>query len=1311
MSTQNTLPSTPDIELSSRSFEALGPWVSEIQDIAIYELSPDGTILAWNRGAAHLFGFRPAQILDSSFACLFPEKTRSTDAPRRTLAEALANGTTCSERHGLRADGSIVVVIETITPLFDSRQHHTGFAVVTRDITHERTLERRLDVAERRFRTLFERAPVGVVLADGQSYYTDANACVCEMLGYTRDELVGLHASDIVVQSEVPQIDVALNEIHGEIDHAREWEFRRKDGSVLTADVVATLMPDGTLVGTFRDLSDRRGAETSREHLAAIVDSSQDAIIGTDLDSTIVSWNAGAEAIFGYRAADIVGKTLFTLFPEDRCDEETRSLERLRQGDRVEILDTTRLANDGRLIDVSVAASPIRDTRGRIVGTSRIIRDIYPLKLREREIARLSRLYAALSHINQAIVVAGSPQDLFSRVCRVLVELGGFRTAWIGWHEHGTPEDAPFCGWGEGNDELCASAVSPDGVLVSDPTWTALLSGRPCVYNDLLRAPEANLRMSLLESLGVLSAAAFPIRRQNIVVATLNVYAENVEMFHDREVSLLQEAAVDLSFALDNYAREDARQAAEQTLRSEMHFSDNMIESMPGVVYVYDLDGTFLRWNKNFEQVSGYEGVELKHMHPLDFFVGDERGRVEERIAEVFAIGESAVEAQFTSKNGQSTPYYFTGRSVTFEGKPCLVGVGIDISARREAENKLAESEQKYRELVQYANSIILRWNAEGKITFLNEFGQKFFGYAEDEIIGRHVLGTIVPTTETSGRDLGQLMDEICAAPEAYEQNINENVRSNGERVWIAWTNRIIRDERGHLIEIMSVGTDVTARRRAEAARLEAELRFHTLFEQTPVGVVVADAVTGSIIEANRQAARQLGYARQELCALTIHDIDAHGPRHDAEHLIRYGNDQYETQHRTKGGTIRDVLVSAQLLELNGHPFAHSVFLDITERKHAEAKLRESEAHLLEAQRIAKIGSWEVDLGNEQVKWSDQIFDIFGLSRAERIDAPQNHLEYVHPEDLDRLRLARAAAFRGETVLDLQYRIVLEDGSEKIVHELARLRRDLHGVPVALSGTLHDVTDRERVAAEEEKRHRAEAADRIKSAFLATMSHELRTPLNSIIGFTGIMLQGLAGPINDEQNKQLDMVRRSARHLLALVNDVLDISKIEAGQVEVAQAAFNASASIEKVIALVRSHAEAKHLGLMVRVEPTLGTIVSDERRFEQILLNLMNNAIKFTDTGRVGLDAGTVTDDPSVLEIRVSDTGIGIRPEDLPTLFQPFRQIDSGLSRKHEGTGLGLAICRRLATLLGGDIHVESTWGEGCTFTLTLPRHRQVTS
>lgn len=241
----------------------------------------------------------------------------------------------------------------------------------------------------------------------------------------------------------------------------------------------------------------------------------------------------------------------------------------------------------------------------------------------------------------------------------------------------------------------------------------------------------------------------------------------------------------------------------------------------------------------------------------------------------------------------------------------------------------------------------------------------------------------------------------------------------------------------------------------------------------------------------------------------------------------------------------------------------------------------------------------------------------------------------------------------------------------------------------------------ERTRELEKAKEAAESADHLKSAFLATMSHELRTPLNSIIGFSGILLQELAGPLNEEQRKQLNMVEASSEHLLALINDVLDISKIEAGQLTISMASVNVPDSIEKVARSIRPLAEKKGLTLETVVDTDVSNIKGDGRRVEQVLLNLLSNAIKFTDQGRIGVECKQVGTE---VIIKVSDTGIGISKENQSKLFKPFSQVESGLTRHYDGTGLGLSITKKLVEMMDGKIGMESESGKGSTFIVTFP-------
>ena len=227
-------------------------------------------------------------------------------------------------------------------------------------------------------------------------------------------------------------------------------------------------------------------------------------------------------------------------------------------------------------------------------------------------------------------------------------------------------------------------------------------------------------------------------------------------------------------------------------------------------------------------------------------------------------------------------------------------------------------------------------------------------------------------------------------------------------------------------------------------------------------------------------------------------------------------------------------------------------------------------------------------------------------------------------------------------------------------------------------------------------------ASRHKSEFLANMSHELRTPLNAVIGFSEVLIQRMFGELNAKQDEYLKDIYASGQHLLSLINDILDLSKIEAGRMELAPAPFHLPSALENAVALVRERAARHGIALQLDIDTTLGQIVADERKVKQVLLNLLSNAVKFTpEEGRISLKASR-TD--GAVEIAVADTGIGIAPEDQAAIFEEFRQVGSDETRKQEGTGLGLTLAKKFVELHGGRIWVESERGEGSTFTFTLP-------
>ncbi len=394
---------------------------------------------------------------------------------------------------------------------------------------------------------------------------------------------------------------------------------------------------------------------------------------------------------------------------------------------------------------------------------------------------------------------------------------------------------------------------------------------------------------------------------------------------------------------------------------------------------------------------------------------------------------------------------------------------------------------------------------------------------------------------------------------------------------------------------------------------------------------------------------------------------------------------------------------------------------DIADRKRSEDKNLWLAA-IVESSDDAIIGK---NLDGIITSWNKGAENIYGYKDVQAVGKPIYLL--APPDRQEEVSGLLERIKRGEHIEHYETVRRKRDGSEIAISLTISLIRNAEGRIIGASTIGRDITERKRAEEElaqyrtqledlvtektkelqdrtlqlEAANVRLQEADRLKSVFLASMSHELRTPLNSIIGFTGIMLMGMTGDLSEEQKKQLTMVKNSANHLLGLINDVLDIAKIEAGKVTLSLERFEIGEVVDSVIQTVSPMAAAKGLEL-VRKLPSGLVLTHDKRRVTQILMNIIGNAVKFTEHGSVTVSAGVLGDNK--LELRFTDTGVGIKEEDMKKLFSPFQQIDATLTKAYEGTGLGLYLCKRLVSVLGGDITATSTYGRGSEFTVVLP-------
>jgi PAS domain S-box-containing protein len=757
------------------------------------------------------------------------------------------------------------------------------------------------------------------------------------------------------------------------------------------------------------------------------------------------------------------------------------------------------------------------------------------------------------------------------------------------------------------------------------------------------------------------------------------------------------------------------RRQAERKLRQSEDLFREVFEHAPGGMFVCGLDGRLTQVNTAFCRMLGYSEQELigktwtELTHPDDL---ENCLRWEERLHRDPNLSPDG-EKRYVHRSGAVVWVHVRISSVRdAAGNPLYFVVHVDdITERKRTEEALRESEDLFRGVFEHAPGGVCVGGLDGRLIQVNTAFCRMLGYSEQELIGNAWMSLIHPDDlEPALRRSKQLLKDPGGSIDVEMRYIHRN----GSVVWVRVRVSPVCDSGGSPVYLVVHADDISEAKRAEQALRESENRFRITADGCPSALWVTDA-EGEVQFINQAYQESCGttyeLVREGKWQFLIHPDDA--PEYVAafQRAVReHAPFRAEARVRRADGEWRWLDSLAQpRFSPNGEFLGHvGLSPDITERKQAQQALERSEEKFRQlAENVHEVFWMMHPAGNEMLYISPAYEHIWGRTCASIYQDPRSWMEAVHPDDLEQAGIKAQRQLQGDPI-ELEYRIRTPGGQEKWIRSRAFPIRDQAGQLIRVVGIAEEITERKRYEAELIRaREGADAANRAKSCFLTNMSHEIRTPMNGVLGMVQLLLETDLTP---EQREYVAVAQTSGQALLALIDDILDLSRIEARKIVLENLSFNLRDAVEGACGILRVEADAKGLDFRWSVPPEIPPVLrGDAYRLRQVLTNLCANAIKFTERGGVALGVALECQDDRTATVRftVTDTGIGIKTDQIPALFSSFTQADASTTRKYGGTGLGLAICKQLVGMMGGTIGAESLQGQGSTFWFTAVLER----
>jgi len=658
-------------------------------------------------------------------------------------------------------------------------------------------------------------------------------------------------------------------------------------------------------------------------------------------------------------------------------------------------------------------------------------------------------------------------------------------------------------------------------------------------------------------------------------------------------------------------------------------------------------------------------------------------------------------DAELTQRAGTTGAFGY----LTKPFDPRVLAANIELAlVRHAADLAMQASEARFSRVVEHVSDAIVVDDVHGLIVFANTRFLEMFGVPRDELYRQRIEDYVTPAWRSLLQDRRERGACGAQVSTVFERT---DMRPDGARCWIDARVVAVCDRHGSIIGTQSVLRDVTATREAANALNNLRRHYEGIFNDALEGIFRTQ-LDGTIIDINDAFAKIVGYE----CAADLRGTNARELYRNPvtrEQILLSGRGQelaepVDVEWRKRNGDSITVEASGSVIrDTDGQPVAYQGFVrDVTEARARAAREKKLLAHNEQLELViegTRLGFWDWNPSTGAVTFNDRWAEMLGYRREELAADINACRSLIHPDDLALYDALMTLHLEGSTpYFEAVHRMRHRDGSW--LHVLNRGKvfgRDEAGYPTRFCGTHTDIT-KEKVA-----EVAALEANRAKTQFLATMSHELRTPLNAVLGLSEALIERVYGDLTEKQERSLRTVHDSGKHLLTLINDVLDVARVEAGTLAVEPSDVVLKPLVAQCIALVRDEADARRQQLRTDLDYVGAIVRADPRRLKQMFLNLLTNAIKFSPKGATVTIGSTVLPGAAI-ELWVANPGPGIPAADRERIFEPFVRLEAALTREQPGAGLGLTIVQRIAELHGGTVRVEGEPGHGSKFVVKLP-------